>query len=112
MTFNGETQTGSGTTFSGTFSTPKVSAITPLPISATCTYDNFDSTGAVSDAVASDSATVTLLPVGVDVTPAAAGDAGGFLPSTGGSSLWILVVGGALVLIGGGTFVVARRRSA
>ena len=124
----GETKTGSGTSLSGSFGTPPVDEITDTTITATCLYEvsgtaNPASATVTSDvaqaspaafaaaqASASDSATVTLLPLGGDVTPAASGDSGGILPSTGGSSLWILVVGGALVLIGGGAFVVARRR--
>lgn len=109
VTYRGETRTGSGTTFSGSFTTPRVTTITDTTVSATCRY---------SGSVASASAVVTLLPVGADLAPAAvdtgsntpSGALSGILPNTGGSSLWILVVGGALVLIGGGTFVVARRR--
>lgn len=115
VTYRGETRTGSGTTFSGSFTTPPVTKITDTTVSATCQYV---SVGATGGAVASASAVVTLLPVGADLAPAAvdtgsntpSGALSGILPNTGGSSLWILVVGGALVLIGGGTFVVARRR--
>ena len=56
---------------------------------------------------------------GSDAAPAAGSSTGdsvdsgalGFLPGTGGASLWILAGGAALVLIGGGTFVAARRRA-
>ena len=98
VTYLGQTRTGSGTSFSGSFTTPAVEQQRDNPVTATCVYD-----GGVANA----SATVTLLPLGGDVTPAAAS---GVLPNAGGSNLWILVVGGALVLIGAGTFVLARRR--
>lgn len=98
VTYRGESVSGSGTTFSGSFTTPAVDRERDDTVTATCVYD-----GGVANA----SATVTLLPLGGDVTPTAAN---GMLPNAGGSNLWILVVGGALVLIGGGAFVVARRR--
>lgn len=98
VTYLGETVSGTGTTFSGSFPTPVVNQERDNPVTADCVAD---------PGQANASATVTLLPVGGDVAPAAAN---GILPGAGGSNLWILVVGGALVLIGGGTFVMARRR--
>ncbi len=51
------------------------------------------------------SANVTLLPKGVASTTTMTA-----LPDTGGSNLWILVLGGALVVAGGGVTYAARRR--
>lgn len=107
VTFNGKSQVGSGTSFSGTFSTPKVDKVTKKTITARCAYD---ASGASAAAVASDSATVTLLPEGTDDDGDTTTD-NGALPDTGGSNLWILIVGGVLVVIGGGAVVASRRQS-
>ncbi len=98
VTYLGESVTGSGSSFSGSFATPVVDQERDDTVTVECVYDGGEAQAA---------ATVTLLPVGGEVTPAVAN---GALPDAGGSNLWILLVGGALVLIGGGTFVVARRR--
>jgi LPXTG-motif cell wall-anchored protein len=121
------TQTGTGKTIKGTYDTKVVSKTFRSPIKATCIYDDkspvstkvvtsndvtpaFYSTSqgvqtlqAVTQ-TASVSATVTLLPKG------GVGDDNGALPDTGGSNLWIFVLGGALVVAGGGVTYVARRR--
>ncbi|WP_082582317.1 LPXTG cell wall anchor domain-containing protein [Aeromicrobium sp. Root236] len=122
------TQTGTGTSLTGTYDTKVVSKIFKSPIKALCKYD--DNVPAVSAKVvtsnqvspafystsaaktlpaaiqnASASATITLLPLGgVDN-----GDDGA-LPNTGGSNAWILVLGAALVAAGGSITYVARRR--
>ena len=106
VTYGGETQEGDGTSISGTFGTPKVSAEKDTTLTATCTYD--DTAEVSPSAVASGTATVTLLPQGVDTNDQSSN---GVLPDTGGSNLWILVAGAALVLGGGGAVVASRRRS-
>ncbi len=108
VTFNGKTQTGAGTSLEGTFSTPKVDEITKKTITATCAYGG--RAGRCGILVASDSATVTLLPEGDDDGDGTT-DANGALPDTGGSNLWILIVGGVLIVVGGGAVVASRRQS-
>jgi LPXTG-motif cell wall-anchored protein len=107
-----DTLTGNGTSFSGSYKTKVVSHIEPHPLTATCAYDAATiassatpHASAVTPQTASASAVVTLLPLG------GGGDGNGALPNTGGSNLWILVLGGALLVGGGAVFVVARSRS-
>jgi LPXTG-motif cell wall-anchored protein len=128
VVYRGKTKTGSGTSISGSYSTPVVSKKTTSKITASCehvitdsaapaapTSDTatpaFFSTGsskvvpAAQTAICPVSAVVTLLPKGgVD------NNDDGALPDTGGSNLWILVLGGALIVAGGGVTYVARRR--
>lgn len=120
-------QNGSGKSLSGSYKTKVVSKTFKSPITATCVYD--DGVPAVSAKIvtgndvtpalysgsastlqaatqdASASATVTLLPRGGDDE-----DDNGALPDTGGSNLWILVLGAGLVLAGGGALYASRRR--
>lgn len=127
VTYRGKTKTGSGTSISGSFSTPEVSKKTTSKIVAECTHDvgaSFETSttssdvtpafysaktaGTVQTAAARTcpvSATVTLLPVGV------ADEDENALPDTGGSKLWLLAVGGALVVGGAGVTYAARRRN-
>lgn len=116
-------QAGSGTSISGSYKTKVVSKTFKSPITATCEYDDgqsastddattapaFYSTGSGASTLqaaiqeASASATVTLLPKD-------SGDDGDSLPDTGGSNLSWLLIGGALVVVGGGITYTARRR--
>jgi len=110
VSYRGEDKTGSGTSFSGTFSTPPVDTRTPTTITAVCEYDGsgaFGGTGAEVQAadIASASATVYLLP------QSDGGSDNGSLPGTGGSSQWILWAGLGLVVVGGGALVLVRRRT-
>jgi LPXTG-motif cell wall-anchored protein len=122
------TQTGSGTSLTGSYKTKVVTATFKSPIKAVCTYDDNqqvvakvvtsnevtpafyaigDSASTLQAAIqnASASATITLLPQG-----ASGDDEEGALPETGGSNVWILVLGGALVVAGGSVTYAARRR--
>ncbi|WP_162891326.1 LPXTG cell wall anchor domain-containing protein [Aeromicrobium sp. A1-2] len=133
VTYAGKSKTGSGTSISGSFGTEVVTKKTTSKITASCEHATgvapasaptqssdakpaFYSTGSSAVLQAADdtvdyptstcpvSATVTLLPKGVS-------DAGdGILPNTGGSSLWILLAGGALIMAGGGVTLASRRR--
>lgn len=111
------TQTGNGgMTFTGTYDTPPVDETTDTTITVTCEYTAPDAMGGAevqAAATVSASNTVTLLPLGSEVDgDADGGDADGDgLPGAGGSSLWILLLGGALVLIGGGAYAASRRRA-
>lgn len=112
-------QTATGTTsISGTYDTKPVTTRTPTTITATCEYDPADvpqprgggATAEVSAAdTASASATVYLLPTATGDGDADGGDDNGGLPGTGGSSLWILIAGAALVVVGGGAVALSRR---
>lgn len=127
VTYRGESKSGSGPVFTGSFDTPKVSKKTTTTITAKYTYDDGDltpkasgvaesvvspafySSGSASTLQAAErtcpvSATVTLLPTG-----SGSGD-GDSLPDTGGSNLLWLIIGGGLVLFGGGVTYLARRR--
>lgn len=127
VTYRGKSKTGTGTSISGSYSTPEVSKKTTSKIVAACEHELTASKSAsasgstvtpafysaqssavlpAATTVCSVSATVTLLPKG-GVADEGADDS---LPDTGGSNLWILVLGGALVVAGGGITYAARRR--
>lgn len=132
VTYRGKTKTGSGTSISGSFSTPEVSKKSTSTLSASCTHDISDDVASSAPASSASTVTpavyspqsastlaqapvirtcevkakVTLLPKG-GVADEGADDG---LPDTGGSNLWILVLGGALVVAGGGITYAARRR--
>jgi len=129
VTYRGKTKTGSGHTLSGSYSTPVVTKKTTTKITGKCTHVISDaSASAPANESSSDvtpafyaasagvaaaaetrtcpvSATVTLLPKG-----GVANEDDGVLPNTGGSNLWLLVLGGVLVLGGGGVAYASRRR--
>ena len=86
MTFNGETRTGSGETFTQTFVAPEVTEPTTFPLKATGTGDAGSCTRTVN---------VTVLPTGTTVLPP-----GDDLPNTGGPRLFLLIAGFALVVAG------------
>jgi len=116
-TFNGAAVgSGSGTTFSVTFTAPTTPGTYPLVF--TCTYDDGTPTAPVAFTPGDVIQTATLtfnVQVAAATTPgtdAGAGSgAGGVLPSTGGPALILLAAGGALVVAGGAT-VALRRRNA
>ncbi len=122
------TQTGAGKSISGKYDTKVVSKTFKSPITAECKYDDavapavvrVTSTNTVTPAfyssspstalqtalqTASASATITLLP-----TPGPDDGDDSSLPDTGGSSLYWLIIGGALVAVGAGVAYAARRR--
>lgn len=128
VTYRGKTKTGSGTSISGSFDTPVVSKKTSSKITAACEHDvnaalaPAASSNTVTPALysaqssAALAAATTVCPVSAKVTllpKNGVGDGGeddGALPDTGGSNLWILILGGALVVAGGGITYAARRR--
>lgn len=135
LAINGESANGPlSTSFSHTFGSPVVSEVTQTSVTATCVYD--DGLGPASFTGDSEAAAVpafytpgtgvtvqtaertTSVTAAVTLLPREAGDgdgdenAGGLLPGTGGASLWILLAGAALLVIGGAVTVAARRRSA
>ncbi len=124
--FVGQSASGKGTTFSFTFKAPtKPGKYTGQ---LTCAYDD-GTTPQASAATGSDDVTnVSFSAAGLgevpqsDATPftitvagAGAGDdagnsdSNGVLPNTGGSNLWLLVAGGALLIAGSGVLVARRR---
>lgn len=102
-TFNGDSASGSGSSYSDSFDTPEVDAKTnkTLQVSFRSAPDS------ELQATCNASVTITLLPAGSVADP---GDDNGALPNTGGSNLWLLVAGGALLIGGGGVTYAARRR--
>lgn len=101
-TFNGDSASGSGSTFSDSFDTPKVDEKTNKVLKVS--FSDSESTCTAS-------VTITLRPAGAVADAGEnAGDDNGALPDTGGSNLWLLIAGGALVIGGGGVTYAARRR--
>lgn len=88
MTFNGETRTGTGSSFTATFVAPAVTERTELTLS---------SVGTNGDLTCQRSAMITIVPAGDQVTPP---DDDG-LPGTGGPRLALLFAGLGLVVAGG-----------
>lgn len=111
-TFEGQDASGSGTTFSVTFTAPTEPGT--YYIYMTCTYETAAEN---SSSVASTfffQAEAELAPIPITVAgdgTGAAADESGLLPDTGGSNLLLLVAGGALVLAGAGVMVARRRQS-
>jgi hypothetical protein len=92
--------TGTGTTFSHTFRTPKVKTRTTVYVHASC------------DGGGVKVLPVTLDPAGAGLAPgqgAALPDHNGILPGTGGPGLWLLLAALALLLVGLGISSVRRR---
>jgi LPXTG-motif cell wall-anchored protein len=128
VTYRGKTKTGSGTSISGSYDTPVVSKKTTSKITASCEHvvDGASAPATSSSSVtpafysgqssANLAAATAVCPVSANVTLLPKGGLGdgaeddGALPDTGGSNLWILVLGGALVVAGGGVTYAARRR--
>jgi uncharacterized surface anchored protein len=86
MTFNGDTRTGTGETFTQSFEAPEVTEPTTFPLKATGTGDAGTCTRTVN---------VTVLPNGQTVPPK-----GPHMPNTGGPRLILLIVGLGLVAAG------------
>ncbi|KAA1395186.1 LPXTG cell wall anchor domain-containing protein [Aeromicrobium ginsengisoli] len=124
------TQTGNGKSLSGSYDTKVVESTFKSPIKATCKYDDnvpavsakIQTSNEVSPAFFSTSDAAKVLPAAIQTADASAtitllpkkgvddNNSGSDLPDTGGSNLWILVLGGALVVAGGGVTYAARRR--
>lgn len=86
MTFNGETRTGKGATFTQTFKAPEVTKPTTFKLTSVGTGD----AGTCSRSV-----NITVLPNGTVSPPK-----GPHLPNTGGPRLILLIAGFALVIAG------------
>ncbi len=121
-------QTGSGTTFTGSYKTKKVTSVFKSPITAVCRYDDgqpastddagttapafYSATGssavqaglAAAPQQAAASAIVTLRPLG------SGSDDGDALPDTGGFSFSLILLAAGLLALGGGVTYLARRR--
>jgi hypothetical protein len=96
MTFNGQTRTGTGETFTATFKAPEVDTPTTFKLT---------STGTGPAGTCSRSVNVTVLPNGT-VSPPGGGP---HLPDTGGPRLFLLLAGFALVVGGAVAIRVSRR---
>lgn len=97
MTFNGETRTGTGPSFSASFPAPEVSERTELTLTVV---------GTRGDLTCQRSATITVIPADGQVSPP--GDDDG-LPGTGGPRLALLFAGLGLVLAGGAAIRQSRK---
>jgi uncharacterized surface anchored protein len=86
MTFNGETRTGTGETFTQSFVAPEVTEPTTFPLKSTGTGD----AGTCSRTV-----NITILPNGQTEPPK-----GPHMPNTGGPRLILLIAGLGLVVAG------------
>lgn len=95
MTFNGETRTGAGASFTATFTAPEVTERTELTLS---------SVGTNGDVTCQRSAMITIVPAGDQVTPPDDG-----LPGTGGPRLALLFAGLGLVVAGGAAIRQSRK---
>lgn len=131
VTYRDKKVTGSGESISGTFKTQQVDKKFTSKITAACTHLVKGVSGPISKsnkvvsavyltsssystATAAGPAQPRTCPISADITllPKGAGTGnGGLLPNTGGSNLWILVLGGALLVGGGGVVYASRRRS-
>jgi len=106
VTYQGQTETGTGTSFSAEFDTPSVNDETDTTVFASVTRDG---------QTVPCSGTITLLPEDDDDDDGDGdgdGDGGGLLPNTGGERLAWLIIGAMLVLVGGGVVLASRRRDA
>lgn len=129
-TFNGSTDSATGTAINFSFETPSVTEETDFPLTVVFTYDDGNTGGAsvaaTDPAAVTPAATqnvtrtvnVTVLPKGGDTggdtdadTGGDASDGKGALPDTGGSNALILGGGAALLALGGGALFIARRKS-
>jgi len=114
-TFLGETiGTGTGTTFSVSFTAPTTPGTYPLTF--TCKYEDGTPTAPISFNPGAVEQTRTLT-FQIQVPGAAGNGSGsnasnGVLPSTGGPNVAILAAGGALLVAGGAVVAVRRRQAA
>lgn len=123
-TFAGQNVSGKGTTFSATFKAPTTPG--SYKGSIVCAYDD-GTTPQAAGSASSEAVTTASYSAGLGAVPqsrtktftvtvagaaddADNADSNGVLPNTGGSNLWLLVAGAALVIAGSGA-VVARRRA-
>ncbi|WP_310962230.1 LPXTG cell wall anchor domain-containing protein [Nocardioides terrisoli] len=117
-TFAGETQTGNGKSFSGSFQAPSVTKTTVFTLTISC---DTGSTPVAGRAIAGHAGNAVMVPkdvvtrsVKIVVHPSgqgAATNSGGGLPNTGGPNLGILGGGLALLVAGAGTVLYTRRRT-
>lgn len=96
MTFNGQTRTGTGETFTATFKAPDVTKPTTFKLTSVGTGD----AGKCSRSV-----NVTVLPNDVIVSPPTSPH----MPNTGGPPLVLLIAGFALVIAGAGVVYQSRK---
>ncbi|WP_457112706.1 LPXTG cell wall anchor domain-containing protein [Marmoricola sp. URHA0025 HA25] len=93
--------------FDTTFTAPKVTKVTKIPLHGTCVYDAAEHPSARTTAAWQRTIVITLLPRSSAVSP----PVGSHLPSTGGPNLLFLVGGLGLLVAGATAVTVARRRA-
>lgn len=112
--FEGDTETGSGTTFSVSFTAPTEPG--EYDIVFTCTYEDPAELSASGVEAFQPFSATQVLTYSITVEGAGAGSGGSgsgdsdALPDTGGSNL-LLIAGGAALVVAGAGLVVARRRN-
>lgn len=137
VTFNGTARTGTGSSFSASFTAPQVDKKTQFPVTITCSYDD-GQIGPTSTTVETDPSAVTnalyvpnsntalqaatqtttrtvmitVLPAGSDATDGNTDNNGGAgaLPNTGGTNANYIWGGAALIVLGGVAVFAVRRR--
>lgn len=97
VTFNGQTRTGTGETFTSTFTAPEVDAPTTLTLK---------STGTGPAGTCSRSVNITVLPNGQTLPPKGPTV---HLPDTGGPRMLLLLAGLGLVVVGAVSIRMSRR---
>ena len=103
-------QSNTGSPFATTFTAPRVSRITKIPLHGTCVYDSSSASTARATAPSATwtrTVTITVLPGSTAVSPPGGSD----LPNTGGPNLLFLLGGLALLASGATAVSVARRRA-
>jgi len=110
LSWNGSARRGhsnTGTPFTPSYTAPKVTRITKIPLRGTCVYDAAATPTARAGATVKRTVMITVLPRSTAVSPPSGSD----LPSTGGPNLLFLLGGVALLVSGATAVTVARRRA-
>lgn len=121
ITVFGETYVQPSNEFSRVVTAPVVNQSTEFTATARFVPDNgCPAPGSANASVAAtnyrssqNSTVVTVVPLGTDLTRDNPDNNGlsGLLPNTGGTAWWLLVAGGALLLVGSGVLIATSRRS-
>ncbi len=114
LAMNDKVRAGGGTRYVTTYTAPRVTEITEMPLTGRCTYTASEGAARAAGELSTWERTVmiTVLPA-ASAAPAVAPPAqnGADLPNTGGPN-WVVAAGGLTLLLAGATAVtVARRRA-
>jgi len=110
LEWNSKVHTGNssaGADLTASYTAPRVTESTKIPLHGTCAYDSAETPTARSAATWRRTIQITVLPRGTAVSPPGGSD----LPNTGGPD-WMVLAGGLVLLLTGATAVtIARRRA-